>query len=337
MALDLDNLGPAPDIENIDTSKMDRGDNLVVTPPVVDLKDDEVPDDLKDLVVKGKDADDQDEADDEADDKKAEEEGKQTRERDEKGRFSEAKIPKSRFDEAVGKEREAREAAERRAAELERRLNQTAAKEVESQNIAKLESEIEALEAKHADLLLDGNTAEAAKVMKQIRMSERQIATAEAEARAEARTTQALEADRLEAAIARIEADHPQFNPDSEVFDEDLVALVVSKQRAFIAQGMTPSKAMEKAAGDVASRFLKEPEKKVEEKGLSAAKQDDRKQKAVEQALDAQKRQPASVRDAGMDSDKMGEKQMPDVSKMSMEEFDALPESTKARLRGDLI
>ena len=40
--------------------------------------------------------------------------------RDEKGRF--AGIPKARFDEAVGKEREAREAAERRAAELERRV-----------------------------------------------------------------------------------------------------------------------------------------------------------------------------------------------------------------------
>jgi hypothetical protein len=38
-----------------------------------------------------------------------------------------------------------------------------------------------------------------------------------------------------------------------------------------------------------------------------------------------------------MDSDKLGEKGLPDVTKLSVEEFDALPESTKARLMGNLV
>jgi hypothetical protein len=57
----------------------------------------------------------------------------------------------------------------------------------------------------------------------------------------------------------------------------------------------------------------------------------------VKKNLDTQARQPASMRDVGMDSDKAGVKGDIDVSKLSADEFAALPESTKAKLRGDLL
>lgn len=58
--------------------------------------------------------------------------------RDDKGRF--AGIPKARFDEAVGKEREAREAAERRASELERQLAERAQAQVKTEQTEELET-----------------------------------------------------------------------------------------------------------------------------------------------------------------------------------------------------
>ena len=337
--MDLDNLGAAPDIENFDASALDRGDSIEVEDKAAEpVHDDKVEDIFED---KG---DEPEAAEEAAEDKgdEVDEAAEEEQPRDEKGRFkekSEAKIPKSRFDEQVGKERAAREAAEARAAELERRLQETAQQATRTEAIEKIEGEISALEEKHAELLLDGNAKEAAAVMRQIRMAERQIATAEAEQRASARIAQTFEAQSFDAVVARIEADYPQFNPESESYDGDLVELVLSKQQTLMrSQGLSPSKAMEKAASDVATRFLKTEPAKEDAKGLAAAKAlEDRKQEQIKKNLDAQKRQPASMKESGIDSDKAGRQSNIDVTSISAEEFAALPESTKAKLRGDFI
>lgn len=330
--MDLENMGSGPDIDNLDLSTLQFGNEIGDgsaaaddTPPTQEVLEKEVK-----------------AANDEEVKEVVEEAPAEEPARDEKGRFAEkeARIPKSRFDEAVGKEREAREAAERRAQELERRLAETAANKDAAAEIERIEGEVEALEVKYQELLLDGNTGEAAKVMKQIRLAERQIATAEAESRAQVTTAKAIEADRLEVAIARLESDYPEFNPESESYDEDLVGLVLTKQRALIQEGLSPSVALGRAAEGVAARFLVKEEKPSEEsaKGLSAAaKQDDRKTAAVAKSIETQAKQPASTKEVGMDSDKLGEKGLPDVSKLSVDEFEALPESTKARLLGNLV
>lgn len=325
MSMDnIEHLGPAPDVENLDTSTMDFGDELEDNTPAPE-------DNTPEPEVK------EPEAQEDEPETKEDEEGDEKPQRDDKGRFTEAKIPKSRFDEQVGKERAGREAAERRAAELERVLAEKEARQSYGQFSAEREAEIEALETKHAELLLDGNTTEAAKVMKVIRHAERQIASEEAETRAAQRTAQTLERDRFDTAVARLEADYPQFNPDSELYDADLVALSVAKQRELTAAGLPPSRAMDAAAREVAKRFIDgvkaaEPE----QKGLAAAKKtDDRNKQALDKALSAQKSQPSTMKDVGMDFDSKGKAGLPDVSKLTSEEYDALPESTKARLRGD--
>lgn len=261
--------------------------------------------------------------------------------RDDKGRFTgKGTIPIDRHKATLEKEREAREAAERRAAELERQLAEREAQRQTVRQLAEVEAQIEALEQKHADMLLDGNVKEATAIMKQIRTMERQIAVAEAEQRANAATAQALEAERAAVIVARIEADFPEMNPQSESYDQDIVDLVLSKQQNFLRQGMAPSQALDRAAREVADRFLKNepPKEKVEPKGLDTSKTaEERRKQAVEQALATQKQQPASMRETGMDSDKMGEKGLPDVTKMTAEEFAALPEATKARMLGNLV
>ena len=77
---------------------------------------------------------------------------------------------------------------------------------------------------------------------------------------------------------------------------------------------------------------------KIVGKGLSAGKTaTDRKEAQVAKNLDTQRRQSPSMKDAGMDSDKAGIKDKIDVSKLTPEEFAALPEATKAKLRGDVL
>lgn len=326
--MDPENIEPVADIDNLDLSKMDRGD--AIPEPTEPVEPEPKEPEPVELV----------EPEEEPEPVEPEEDPEE-QPRDEKGKFTGKGIPKARFDEAVGKEREAREAAERRAAELERQLNASTQQQAQSTAVAELEASIEALEAKHAELLLDGDTAGAAKVMKDIRMSERQIARAESEAIVNQRTSQALESQRVNTAVARLEADYAPLNPDSEAYDGDLVELVLSKQRTLIQQqGMAPSEALTLAASTVMKRFgTQTTPVEPDEKGLAAAKQlADRKADQVKKNLATAGKQPPSMKDSGLDSDKAGQTgKLPNVSQMTTEEFNALPESTKAKLRGDFV
>lgn len=329
--MDMENLGPGPDIDNLDLTSLQFGNEIDAA-----VKDEDDEPDLETLKKEVAAANPDKAEVEEAEEPEAE---KEEPARDEKGRFAEkdVKIPKSRFDEAVGKEREAREAAERRAADLERRLRETAQAQDTQAQVNAIETQVEELETKYQELLLDGNTKEAAAVMKQIRLAERQIATAEAEAKASQMTARAIEADRLELAIAQLEAEYPVLNPDSDSFDKLLANYVVTVQREYIGEGMSPSKALVKAANELVERFTSVMKEEPEPKGLAAAKGGDRQKAAVEKALSAQKAQPASLKESGYDSDSRGEKGLPDVAKMSADEFDALPKATQDRLMGNLV
>lgn len=326
--MNYEDLGPGPDINDIDESQLNFGNDPAqeakVEAPVPSQEE------LEKKVAKAN-----GEAPPEEEEPAGEEDGEPAR--DEKGRFTgKGVIPIDRHKATLDKEREARTAAEQRAAELERRLQEQAKQAEASQNSEQMEARIEELEAKYQELLLDGNIKESSAVMKQIRHMERQIATAEAEQRAATRTAQTLEAERLEASIARLEADHPELNAESESYDADLVALVITKQRQLIADGMSPSKAMEKAGQEVAKRFLTPQQAAESLKGLAKANEGRQKQ-AVAKALATQNAQPASMKEVGFDSDSRGDNGLPDVSKMSADEFAALPKATQDRLMGNLV
>lgn len=253
--------------------------------------------------------------------------------RDDKGRF--AGIPKARFDEAVGKEREAREAAERRAAELERQLAERAQAQVKTEQTEELENKISEMEKQHAQFLLDGEAEKAAELMRSIRHTERQIARAEAQADARTATSQILEAERFELAVAKLEADYSTLNPKSETYDPELVEMILDRQARLVQGGMPPSQAITSATDFVMKRVARD--EPPAQQGLAAAKVPDRKAEQVKKNLEVQAKQPPSMKDVGLDSDKLGEKAMPNVAQMTLEEFNALPAATKARLRGDTL
>lgn len=308
-----------------DTTLLDRGDDIEPkVEPKTDEVDPEVEDEAKKLLEKKTD------------------EGEQPR--DPTGKFAKKErdvpdhVPKARFDDAVGKERAAREAAEARARDLEEMVR----KESRTEAVSKAEEAIEALEAKHTKLILDGEHEAAAKVMKEIRHAERQIATSENNEKLGRATSQAVEQVRMEAAIARLESDHPALNQESEVYDQDLVDLVLAEQARLIRElGKTPSAALTDAATKIMRKFgAAQPVKDMPEaKGLAAAKDaSSRKADQVAKNLDTANNQPPKSSAAGKDSDKAGMKDsLPDLDKLTPEEFEALPASAKAKMRGDFV
>lgn len=346
--MDKELLTPGPDLSSVDFTKLDRGDNVPGAAAPAD--------DAAAQAAQAEEAEEADEAGAEAESKASE-----ARTRDEKGRFAEKpaddkasdgkgqRIPKARFDEAVGKEREQRQQAERRAQELERRLaeleqGQQVAKAV-ADEAKELEKKLDDLERQRDELLLDGNADKAAEVRRQIREANRQLARLESQEASTSVISEQLEAQRLDATIARIESDFPVFNPTSEHYDADLTSMVLILQSDLIKRNYSPSLAMAEAARVIVEKVekLRGPApaaaEKPAEKGLAEAKGQvaDRSAKALEQALAADKRQPPNMR-IGLDSDKLGEKGgLPDPNKMSVEEFAALPEATRARLRGDTL
>lgn len=264
--------------------------------------------------------------------------GKQAR--DENGKFTkkerEAVIPKSRFDEQVRKERERAEAAERRLAEIEQERRQVA----RGVDIAKLEADIKELRAKERKALIAGNDKEAAELSDQADRLNRQIAVEQARDMSATAKEQAREEIRWDMTLESIEKQYPALDETSEHFDQDLSDDVLDAMSGIMRRERLPrSQALVKAVQKVMDRQKGAEAAETEGKGLrSAAKEEDRKEAAVKKNVDAANRQPASTKKVGADSDKHGQnKEVPDANDMTFEEFSALPDTTKAKMRGDYV
>lgn len=245
----------------------------------------------------------------------------------------EVKIPKSRFDNAVAKERARAEAAERRLAEIEAERGQIQ----RTVDISKAEQDVRDLRAQERKALLQGDDEKAAALSDQADRLNRQIAIAQAKDMSAADKSTALEEMRMELVVERIIEQYPELDEKNDAFDQDLVDEVNDKQVGLMArQRMSPSKALAEAVRYVMRNRAAES---VDEKGKAlGAPVKGRKEAAVAKNLDAARRQPASTRQVGADSDKFGQTgKLPAVDDMTYEEFSALPEKTKAQMRGDYL
>ena len=245
-------------------------------------------------------------------------------------------IPKARFDEQIAKERERAEAAERRAAELEKQ----AAQVTRNLDIDKAVGDVAELRKQERKALLDGDEKTAAELSAQADRLNRQIAIAESGHMTSEAKEQALEDMRFELTLERMEEKYPTLRPGNEAYDQDLVDDILDKQRGLIwRQRLSPSKALAKAVETVMSRQAKTPAPEGEKAGLAAAQTGEpRKAAAVAKNLDAAARQPGALKDVGLDSDKAGQtKAVPAASAMTLEEYEALPEATRAKMRGDFV
>lgn len=324
------------DIGGATGGAVDRGDDFLPTDDdAVDTSatDKDLPKTSKEAADSLRDAAD---ADDDGEGEGEGEEGEdKAKAKDDKDKpKSPKRIPLERHEQILAKERERRQ-------ELEQQLQQFQnGREVAAVNadLTKLENNVVELEKKYHAALGDGDVDEAAKLMRQIRTLDGQIADAKADMRAAVAEARAVERVRYSTALERIEEAYPQLNQDHEDFDKDLAQDVIDLKATYEGRGLTPTAALQKAV-----KRLLDVESRTQEKAVTVAPRVDaeqvaaqRKKEAAKKTADAVGKQPPALTKAGLNSDALGGGlNAKDVIRLSQDEFAKLPDTALAKLRGD--
>lgn len=233
-------------------------------------------------------------------------------------------VPKSRLDEVLAKNKEL--TAKLEAEQKARESRQPEKKEGEQP------FDFDAKEEAYMQAVIDGEKEKALAIRKEIRAAEK----AAMQQTAAAEQGQNSEAVALAAAAAVIEENFPQFVKGSEKYNEEATMRVVKMRDALIAQGSNAVEALNEAVDFVVKKYGfdedLEPETKTDTKVVNL---DEKRKKDVEKKVDAHKRQPPEIKGEGERTRQKEEHNA--VAEMSDEEFNALPEATKRRMRGDFL
>lgn len=229
-------------------------------------------------------------------------------------------IPKRRLDDVVAKQRK----AEQEAAELRKELAEALAK---AQAIPAID--VRALSKQRNEAVLDGDLDKAAEIDEQLHAATQQTASEPIDMDAlEARVEAKME---LKSTLTSVFKEYPQLDTDSDVFDEDLNAEALVFQSAYLNQGYLPAEAVRRAA-NAAIRVVRPELLTATEAPKVAAKA---RKTNVKGNVDASNAQPPKMNQG--ESGGKTSSEMVDINKLTDEEFDALPEATRARMRGDLV
>lgn len=278
-----------------------------------------------------------DDAADDADDGEGEDDGEEGEADEPKGKKKGTpRIPLNRHEAILNKEREKRQEIERQLAQFQK--GQQVA--VTNEELTKLEDKIIGLERDYNVAMADGETEKATKLMREIRMLDRQVVETRSEMRTAVAEARAVEQVRYSTALERIEESFPQLNEDSDSYDADLAQDVVDLKATYERRGMTPTQALQKAVKKLVDVDTTQQERATEVTPRVTAEQlaAQRKKDAVAKTAAAAKRTPPNTGKVGQDSDSAGGSlRAEDVVKMSQDDFNRLDEKELKRLRGDDI
>jgi len=239
------------------------------------------------------------------------------------------KVPKDRFDEVNDRMKKAEDEVRSLKTQLETVVEAKNEPEPEPYDYAAKEKEA-------MDALLEGDAEKHAGLRQEIRSAEKEEILREARAIAAKGDSQLQETLTFEEAGANIEANFPQFSESDENYNaaarEELMDLYVGYARSG---QYTRVQALQRAADKAAKMHgltattAEVPNDEPAPDNVVDIKPTDAKKKA-----DVANAQPPA-----MESRAEGENEEPrvDVNSMSDEEFDSLPESSKRRLRGDIL
>jgi len=250
-----------------------------------------------------------------------------------------ARIPLARHEQILAKEREQRAQVEAQLAAA-RGATQIANT---NEQLTKLETKVGELEEKYTKALVDGEAKDAARIMAEIRNTERMINSTRVQFETQAAEARAYERARYDATVDRLEAAYPVLDPNHADFDEELSDTVTATMQGFVARGgISRADALQKAVKALVKPATKTQEKAVEVKARPDADDvarklaEDRKAAAVKRNVSDATKTPPNVAHVGVDSDKIGGKlDAKAVIRMSQEEFAKLDDATLAKMRGD--
>lgn len=312
------------DDEASDLSSLDRGDEITV--------------DEEDLEVLPSETEEKDTPDETEASTKTEEEAEapqQEEEEDEPAPTESIMVPKARLDQVSARNRVL---AEENKALLER-LEQVI-KGAEAPQTPEPEPEPEpepqfdfaAKQKEEYDAILDGNTEKALAIRQEIDTAREELYTKRAVETASQTLTSAQETTLFNRTVEALSDRFPVFNPQNEAFDEALTTEVVALRDSLVnGRGLSRSQALVEATKYVLAAKRPELLQAQQDKGNTTKPTDKEKPRnpTQEKVVAQQPSDLAGDGNADRDTGKV------DVLQMTEEEFDALPEATKRRLRGD--
>ena len=241
-----------------------------------------------------------------------------------------AGIPKARFDEVNEARKTAQAELERATAELELLRNAKPQAAPATTPAAPVQAapdfDEDAKEEAYIEAMLEGDTAKAKEIRKEINAHLREQAAVEVETRNNARTL----ANNLQSASTQAVEDFPYLDtPDGEF----ALGLIVAQRNADIARGVPAHVALANAVKAIAPKFAPEGQT-TPTKGLPGGKPaiDTRTQQAIERGAADSLRQPASTQ-AGIGN--RADSVRIDVANLDEDQFATLSLADKKRARGD--
>lgn len=245
---------------------------------------------------------------------------------DEAGRM----IPKARFD---TKNRMLRvQEDENRRLKNEIAALKAAGEKSATPPVLDLDAQLDAIDEKILAARKDGDFAAERALMAESRKITREHHAAEVAAASSRASNSAVEHVLLDGVIDDIEAAYPFLNPKDEAFSKEKADELVELWEAFELKGYHKTSALLKATSilfpDVDEPAAADP----------AVVAPDPKKTDIKRNIDTALKTPPNLEDAGgLASDKAGIKDDIKPSRLSEKDLEALPESVKARLRGDTI
>jgi len=234
-------------------------------------------------------------------------------------------VPKARLDEVLAKQKA-----------LQKQLDEINAANEKAEE-APDAYDFDAKEVEYQNMVLDGESEKAVALRREIRKAERE--QLEYEMRQE--MSQTVQQDRqmtaLQQAATAMEEAYPEFDRNSESFNEDMTNEVVELRDAFMVKGYEAVDALSKAVNFVVKD--NDLDKTAAEGSALTAKAKSvdeiaKKRAQVSKKLKAAEAQPPELPG---ESASRGESKGIDLATMTEDEFNALPEATLRRLRGDIV
>jgi hypothetical protein len=238
-------------------------------------------------------------------------------------------LPKHRYDRMAARAR----AAEERIRELEGKLSTRQQTEAASDTTGgdDYPAQLEELDGQIAGALKDGDADKVASLFRQRTAVERDYITSLTTAARHEAAAISVDQMNLDRLIDQLEDTYSALDPNSDQYSEAVVSDVLELQSAYVSTGKyTPYRAMLKAVGVLF------PE--GQETAPAAAAAPATRKTDVRKNVEAARRTPPNLAKAGLDSAAAGEGAGKiDVKKLTEREFEALPDATKRRLRGDFV
>ncbi|MGN8004365.1 hypothetical protein ACTJKQ_14375 [Acidovorax sp. 22279] len=251
-----------------------------------------------------------------------------------------AGIPKARFDEVNEGRKEALRKLEEAQAEIERLKKAGAGADSSTATAAPAKPaaqpdagaggfDVDAKEQEYAEALYSGDGKKAASIRREINAHLVTEATSRAREVAAteftARETQTL----LKAAVQTAVAAYPWLNKPE---GEEALDLIVAARDQRIKKGMPPHLALQEAVNKIAPKFAPEGDTPSRESTDTPERKDTRTEQALARGAADSLLQPPPVQ-AGIGNRATAARI--DVESLTEEQYDALPEAEKKRLRGD--